>query len=140
MAYGEWVDNGTGFRMRMYLYPLFAALSQPFLKPRFLLQVLEENGYCCSAYEAGSDDEKKPDNGDWVREEPEDFTAVKGDLSDHRPLTLNADDFLRCANVPELKAANYRDFPGVISHRDGESTLHEPCLSLTASRSCAEHI
>ena len=56
--------------------------------------------------------------------------AVQGDLSDHRPLVVNADDFLRCANVPELKAVNYRDFAGVISHRDGELLLQWPCMCL----------
>ena len=91
------------------------------------VQVLEENGYRWSPYEAESDDDEEDsdvgewvDEGDWVQDEEEDFTAVKGDLSDHRPLVVNADDFLRCANVPELKAANYRDFAGVISHRDGK--------------------
>ena len=88
--------------------------------------MLEQNGYRNRAYDADSDDEKEPGSADWVRDEPEDFTAVNGDLSDHRPLTLNADDFLRCVNVPDEKAANYRDFPGVLSHRDGEPLLY-PC-------------
>ncbi len=92
-------------------------------RSRLMLQVLEQNGYRCNAYDADSDDEKEPGSGEWVQDEPEDALAVRGDLSDHRSLTLNADDFLRCVSVPDEKAANYRDFAGVLSHRDGAPLL-----------------
>lgn len=99
----------------------------PLSDPRCLLQVLDQNGYRFVPCDPDSDDDEDcGDRGDWVQDEPEDFLAVKGKLSDHRPLTVNADDFLRCANVPRVKAANYRDFPGVISHWDGTPLLY-PC-------------
>lgn len=96
------------------------------------MQVLEQNGYRWSPCEAGSDEDAESDDGEWVEEgewvqdEAEDFTAVRGDLSDHRPLVVNADDFLRCAAVPEAKTANFRDFLGVISHRDGAHLQRVP--------------
>ena len=37
MAYGEWVDNGTGFRMRMYLYPLFAGFVSAISETKILV-------------------------------------------------------------------------------------------------------
>lgn len=33
------------------------------------------------------------------------------------------DDFLRCKAVPNRKGANFRDLPGVVTHKDGTQLL-----------------
>ncbi|KAL2940700.1 hypothetical protein RDABS01_029050 [Bienertia sinuspersici] len=41
-------------------------------------------------------------------------------LYDHRPLELNADDFLRVCRIPKRKGANFRDLPGVRVRADNK--------------------
>jgi len=98
--------------------------------------VLEENGYHWEPYQDDSADDDKSDSddegwvneehwmdkGDWVQDEEDDFTRANGNLSDHRPLNLNIDDYSRCAAVPNKKNANFRDYPGVVTHPDGGLT------------------
>ena len=58
---------------------------------------------------------------DWKRP-VEAVGELLGELSDHRPLNLNADDFLRCSHVPPHgEYRNFRDFPEVVTNADGES-------------------
>jgi hypothetical protein len=40
-------------------------------------------------------------------------------LRDHRPHICNADDYFRMASLPEGKASNYRNWPGVVTWEDG---------------------
>lgn len=57
---------------------------------------------------------------DWKRP-AEAAGELLGELSDHRPLNLNADDFLRCSHVPpDGEYRNFRDFPEVVTNADGE--------------------
>ena len=45
--------------------------------------------------------------------------AAAGPLRDHRPLTCNADDYLRMVAVPRRRGANFRGIAGVVTHPDG---------------------
>lgn len=96
-----------------------------------MAQVLEQNHYDhCSSWDSnGADGADKDDDeeeceydtdDDWAPDENLGHSQLIGKVSDHRPLNLNADDYLRCYHVPREKNANFRLFPGVISHNDGQ--------------------
>jgi hypothetical protein len=62
---------------------------------------------------------------------------VPGNISDHRPLCLNADDYLRCSAVPTRRNANFREYGGVISHKDGAPAARcAPALPKAYCPSC----
>lgn len=57
----------------------------------------------------------------------EEAQEATGPVRDQRPLTLNHDDYLRCAAVPMQKGANYRNHEGVVvnARKDGSKRLGE---------------
>lgn len=109
------------------------------------LQILQENNYMHPVYAPDSEAESADEDDEWEEVEGEEAEAalaadrdwkrpaeaagkLLGELSDHRPLNLNADDFLRCSHVPpDGKYRNFRDFPEVVNNADGG------CHTLTAA-------
>ena len=61
----------------------------------------------------------------------------RGPLRDHRCLCLNLDDYLRCCHVPSKKDANFRDMPGVLTHKDGARCCDPP---VAFCRSMGHHV
>ena len=102
------------------------------------LQILQENDYQHPVYAPESDAQSADEDDEWEEAEGEEAEAalaakrdwerpadaageLLGELSDHRPLNLNADDFLRCSHVPpDGEYRNFRDFPEVVTNSDGE--------------------
>ena len=100
------------------------------------LQILQENDYEHPLYAPDPDAviESMDEDDEWEGAEARAALAERewkrpaeasgellGELSDHRPLNLNADDFLRCSHVPpDGKYRNFRDFPEVVTNSDGE--------------------
>ena len=101
------------------------------------LQILQANDYQHPVYAPDSDAESVDEDDEWEEAKGEEAEAalaardwerpadaageLLGELSDHRPLNLNADDFLRCSHVPpDGEYRNFRDFPEVVTNSDGE--------------------
>ena len=55
-----------------------------------------------------------------VLQEFEVARRASGPVRDHRPLCLNLDDHMRVCHVVKAKKSNFRCFPGVVTHADGE--------------------
>ena len=62
-----------------------------------------------------------------VMDAADEAKSARGPVRDHRPLTLNHDDYLRSAAVPKQKGANYRNHEGVVVNprKDGSNGLGE---------------
>ena len=102
------------------------------------LQILQGNDYQHPVYAPESDAQSADEDDEWEEADGEEVEAalaakrdwerpadaageLLGELSDHRPLNLNADDFLRCSHVPpDGEYRNFRDFPEVVTNSDGE--------------------